>query len=84
MGINSPPTPKGGLIQIFPNPATESFTLSVYPEMIGATYTFSDIMCRMIESNVIEKENTSIGVGSLAPGLYILQLKGKSYKVVKE
>jgi hypothetical protein len=73
-----------GLIQLHPNPATESFTLSVKAEMIGSGYTFSDMTGRTIYSNMVEKENTIISLRGLSSGIYILQIEGRSYKVVKD
>ena len=72
------------LISIYPNPATETFTLSVNAEMIGTSYTFTDMTGRIIHSHIVEKENTVISLDGLSSGLYILQIEGRSYKVVKE
>ena len=69
---------------IYPNPVSESFTLSVNAEMIGTAYTLTDMTGRIIHSHLVEKENTVISLDGLSSSLYILQIEGRSYKVVKE
>ena len=71
-------------IHLYPNPAGESFTLSVNAEMIGTPYTFTDMTGRITHSHLIKKENTIILLDGLSSGIYILQIEGRSYKVVKE
>ena len=69
---------------LYPNPASSSFTLAVDAEMIGTSYNLSDMTGRIIYSPMIEKENTIVSLDGLSSGIYILQINGMSYKVVKE
>ncbi len=71
-------------LHLYPNPATSSFTLAVDAEMIGTPYAFSDMTGRVIYSHVVDREKTVISLGGLSSGIYILQIDGHSYKVVKE
>jgi hypothetical protein len=81
----SPALPIGeGGIRVWPNPATSSFTLAVDAEMIGTSYTFSDMTGRVIYSHVVEKDKTTLRLDGLTAGLYFLHINGMSYKLVKE
>ena len=73
-----------GQIQLHPNPASSSFTITADADMIGTPYTFSDMTGRAILAGTVARQKTLISIEGICSGVYTLQIKGQSYKVVKE
>jgi hypothetical protein len=71
-------------ISLMPNPAHGQLTLKVNESLSGQTYTLTDMTGRMIERNTISAVSTTISMSTLSSGIYLLQVSGKTYKVIKE
>lgn len=59
-------------LNVFPNPFTNSFTLTSAQEDIGLTATISDMCGRTVKTFVITRTETQIDVSDLNAGVYFL------------
>ncbi|MDR1526632.1 MAG: T9SS type A sorting domain-containing protein [Dysgonamonadaceae bacterium] len=74
-------TPQTALLQLYPNPVTESFRIS---GMNGkATVTLSDMNGRTVLVQTVEA-GESIAVDNLPKGIYLVRVDGKTVKVIKQ
>ncbi len=62
-----------GLVQIYPNPATDVITLNTSFDIIGVT--IYRITGELVFSKLICEPNQQIGVGFLNPGVFIVEIK---------
>ena len=66
-------------VSIAPNPANNSFVLTVNSALIGSTYAITDLTGREILSGNINTLATSVSVSGLSSGVYLLAVSdGKS------
>jgi hypothetical protein len=66
-------------VRVVPNPATDIFTLRVNNELIGTTYSISDMTGREMTSGNVNTQSTPISVASLTSGVYLITVSdGKS------
>ena len=66
-------------LTIAPNPATSAFTLIVNNELIGTTYTITDLTGRQVQTGNISSSQTVISSASIAAGAYLVSVSdGKS------
>lgn len=71
---------------IFPNPTHDQITISASANYIGKNYRIFDYTGKLLQSNTIQSENTTISLSDLPSGLYLLRIEGnnhESYKIVK-
>jgi hypothetical protein len=71
---------------ISPNPTHDQITISASANYIGKNYRIFDYTGKLLQSNTIQSENTTISLSDLPSGLYLLRIEGnsiESYKVVK-
>lgn len=73
------------LMNVFPNPFGNSFTLSSSAKMIGENYAVCDQLGRIILSGQISSERMEVPVGEIPAGLYYLKIgdTGRNYKIIK-
>ncbi|HET6244534.1 MAG: DUF1028 domain-containing protein [Bacteroidetes bacterium] len=67
---------------VYPNPSTKEIILRSDGFLIGSTYIISDILGKQVLTGIIAGENSTVDVGSLFEGLYIIQvsnLQGKTF-----
>lgn len=82
VGINEVTTSDFALA--YPNPTSEVLTLSVDNSLVGTTFYLTDMTGRNISDGIIQKRITSINLGSFESGIYILSVKDKSIRVIKQ
>jgi uncharacterized delta-60 repeat protein len=72
-------------IVVYPNPAKDfiSISLTDIEQSINADYTITDLSGRVIMKGKLTEKNTRIDVNGLLPGMYLLQVHGQLYEVVK-
>jgi len=73
-------------ISIYPNPATENFTIKIDPKMIGITYEIIDITSHTVATGKLTEELSLIKTDKFKAGLYILKLDitgGRFFKIHK-
>jgi hypothetical protein len=74
-------------IAISPNPAKDIFNISASSQLIGETYTLSDVTGRIVASGAISGLTTPVSISSLSSGVFFLHINGQnkqSFKVVKD
>jgi len=59
-------------ISIFPNPTTNQISVKADDKLIGTAYTIYDHIGKSVFSGIIINENTSIEMGNLPGGIYML------------
>ena len=60
------------VISIFPNPTANHINVKVDCKLIGTAYTIYDHLGKSVFSGIIINENTSIEMGNLPVGIYML------------
>ena len=61
-------------INIFPNPASTSVTISIDESLINASYQLFDAQGRMVNEGVLTKTNTTLNTTELATGNYVISI----------
>lgn len=61
--------------EVFPNPATETITIRLSNEE-PMQMQISDLMGRVVQTQLLAERETVVSVGHLQPGMYYLVLKG--------
>ena len=70
-------------VKIFPNPASESLTIS-YPKTDDIpTISIYSITGQLLHSSTIENENTNINISEFTPGIYYLRFSSQKQSIVK-
>jgi len=73
-------------VQVYPNPAVGSITISTSTLLKVNSYSISDMEGRIVSSGRLENTNTTVDISILSPGMYLLQLddgRGKAFKIIK-
>lgn len=85
VGINE--TFQDNLFTVFPNPAQSVIIVKTDSKLIGEVYTIYDKTGRVVLSGKLNSQNTTIALGNLSGGIYMLivgeNLK-QTFKVIKE
>lgn len=68
----------------YPNPAGDQITLLSGPIFTGTTYTISDTFGKTVLTGRIIAEHTSIELLGLSEGLYFLNARNVSHKIIKQ
>jgi hypothetical protein len=71
VGVNEIP---GAVVNVFPNPANDVLTVNVTGINGRTEYRLNDVSGRLVGSDVIVAERTTIELGNLAEGIYTLTL----------
>jgi hypothetical protein len=77
-------------IEVYPNPATDLIKLKIKnTEVEDFKYQLHDINGSLLNSSVIESQETNISMQNLVPGIYFLKvIQGnkeiKTYKIIKK
>ncbi len=72
------------LVSIYPNPATDVITISTQSQTAGISYVLIDLLGRVILQENADKQVVLVPLAQLNPGMYLLQVNGQVYKVIKE
>ncbi len=70
----STPEPGAPAVQLAPNPASDVLVLSADPTMLGARYTVTDPMGRVLRNASIQAARTPVDVMALPAGVYLLTI----------
>ena len=65
---------ESGLISIYPNPATDAVTLHVDKPELFQSYEIVDINGKVIMSDLIYSNNTTVPTGQLSSGVYMVRI----------
>jgi hypothetical protein len=77
----------GQSFSIFPNPATSIIHVKADTELLGMSYSIYDNRGKVILRGQLNAENTSIELGNLSGGIYMLSIGENmkhTFKVIKE
>jgi hypothetical protein len=77
----------GQYFSIFPNPATSIIQVKADAELLGMSYSIYDNRGKVVLRGQLNAENTSIELGNLSGGIYMLSIGENmkhTFKVVKE
>jgi hypothetical protein len=69
-------------IQIFPNPASEAFTIECSPKDIGKTVQLYNALGNLILEKNIESSSEKINITHFAPGVYSVRFEQMIYRLV--
>ena len=72
---------------IFPNPATSMIQVKANTELLGMSYSIYDNRGKVVIRGQLNAENTSIELGNLSGGVYLLSVGEnlkQTFKVIKE
>ena len=64
-------------IAVFPNPAFETVTIKVSQQEIGTLYVITDTTGKMVFSDKLNTETTSVNISGLADGPYFIRITGQ-------
>jgi hypothetical protein len=79
-GINKTLT---GSINIFPNPASTSVTITIDESLINANYQLFDAQGKLVSEGVLSKTNTTLNTTAFAAGNYVISI-GNDQGVVRQ
>ena len=85
VGINE--TLQDNLFTVFPNPAQNIINVKADSKLIGQLYYIYDNMGRIVLTGKLSSENTTIELGNLSGGIYMLSVREnlkQTFKVIKE
>lgn len=71
------------VISIFPNPTANHINVKVDYKLIGMAYTIYDHLGKSVFSGIIINENTSIEMGNLPGGIYMLSIGDNMKQISK-
>jgi len=71
-------------IQIYPNPASSSFSITINETLINAPYQLYDSQGKIMLSGVTTDSNTIVQTGALSSGVYTLTITGDKYVLRKK
>jgi cyanophycinase-like exopeptidase len=69
-------------VRIYPNPATDEFTISVGTEFIGKTYNIIDQFGRIVKTGRIDSEQYQISIDGIERGAYKFNIDNQWFKKV--
>lgn len=85
VGINE--TSQDKLFSVFPNPAQSIINIKADSKLIGEVYTIYDNTGKVVLSGKLNSQNTTIELGNLSGGIYMLRVgenMKQTFKVIKE
>jgi len=74
-------------VSFYPNPVFDMLTIESNQDLLGSTFSFSDLTGKLILSGHINQESVSIDVSSFKTGIYLLQVgesRRRTFKVIKQ
>jgi len=78
---------QSNLFSVFPNPAQNVINVKADSKLIGSVYSIYDNIGRVVLSGKLNAESTTIELGNLSGGIYILSAgenMKQTFKVIKE
>jgi hypothetical protein len=80
-GIATLPTAAASFT-LYPNPASNSVTISIPESLIGSTATVSDVMGRVVAAVPLTTGNTQLSTHDLGSGIYFITLGNRTQKLI--
>ena len=77
---------QGALFSVFPNPAQSLINVKADNKIIGEVYSISDNTGRIVLTGKVNSENTTIELGNLTGGIYMLSVgenMKQTFKIIK-
>lgn len=71
------------IVEIFPNPCNNQFTLNVDSECSNCQYLISDLTGREVATGKLIGTTAAIDIAYLEHGIYLLKVKTKKEKIIK-
>ena len=71
------------LIQVFPNPVSDRLHIEVPGSVRGTTYQITDQLGKIVLSERLENERSTIDVSTLKGGVYFVQVAACRKKIIK-
>jgi hypothetical protein len=71
---------------VFPNPASDIISVKINPLLLGQNYKITDQLGRLILTDKLQSEITSVNINELPFGIYFFTIgenKMQSFKVIK-
>jgi pectinesterase len=83
--VTQPQAANEGLVRLYPSPAGEQMTIDIsgLPDK-NARYLIYDNLGRQVLASTIKGNKCSIGVGSLAPGVYTVRVFNGNEAIIKK
>jgi hypothetical protein len=83
--ITQPTSSNENLVQLYPSPADQQMTIDISGLLDrSARYLIYDNLGRQVLASAIKGNKTSIGVGSLTPGIYTVRLFNGKETIIKK
>ncbi len=85
VGINE--AAANNLFKVYPNPANSQINVEINTNLIGSIYTITDQIGKTVLSGKLTKENSTIELGDLSGGIYLLSIGNnakQTFKVIKK
>lgn len=77
--------PENGIMKIYPNPASDELTIEIAEGLNAAIpVIIYDSQGKVLKQHVLKNKRNKIDVSSWAPGMYLMQLMGKSKYEIKK
>jgi len=71
--------------EVYPNPAIDVITIKSNKNiLLSSTYIINDQLGRRIMMGKLNDDATTIDISQLEPGLYFLQVRQQTFKMIKE
>ncbi len=80
-------TTNNKLFNIYPNPANSQINVEINKSLIGSIYTITDQIGKTVLSGILTKENSTIELGDLSGGIYLLSIGNnakQTFKIIKK
>lgn len=74
-------------LKIYPNPIQNTLNIKTAPSMLGAKYSVHNVFGSLILNGEISSETTTIDIGNIPRGLYLLTVDNgakQTFKIVKQ
>lgn len=83
VGVNAGPGRASSRLSVYPNPARARVTVEAGPAAGGREVTMYDLLGRLVRSARLPADGaTTLSLGGLAPGLYVVRVGGDTHRVV--
>ncbi|WDF64300.1 T9SS type A sorting domain-containing protein [Flavobacterium sp. KACC 22763] len=71
------------VLSFFPNPTKEFINLHVDPSLMGAFYKIYDQSSKLVKTDTIQTENSTIQINNLPNGIYYIKVLDSTFKIIK-
>lgn len=72
------------VLRLFPNPVQNKLEINGLKAYASYEYQMTDLTGKVVQEGSVNGNAASLDLSNLNKGIYVLQLQGKAYKIVKE